>query len=62
MKVTIKFDEAAAMKPSEIKAKQQASEYAREMNRKWTQCHGCEKRCAFAAPLGEVLEAKGVRL
>lgn len=54
MKITVKNDEAAAMLPSEVKVKQQASEYAREANRKWADCVGCVKRCAFAVPLAAV--------
>jgi hypothetical protein len=38
MKITVQNDEAASLLPSEVKVRQQASEYARERNRQWQEC------------------------
>lgn len=35
MKVTVKFDESAALKPSEVKVIQAQSEETRQRNRQW---------------------------
>lgn len=37
MKVTVRFDEAAAMTPSEVKVRQMQAETVRERNRQWNE-------------------------
>lgn len=59
MKVTIKFDESAGLKPSEVKVKQAASEYARRANRNWAEYFERVEFAPLVMPLAAVWPENG---
>lgn len=63
MKVTVKFDEAAAMVPSEVKVQQEQAERARQYARKWVQAGGDKPAVgSMWMNIGELIAQKGVAL